>query len=57
MMDGKIEEGQVWRKEGPYDWLRVDRKRVVQGKSVEGDGGGSRIREEASEEKCGIPNK
>ena len=24
-MDDKIEEGQVWRKEGPYDWLRVDK--------------------------------
>ncbi|NOR84533.1 hypothetical protein GQ473_00300 [archaeon] len=21
----KIEEGQIWRKQGPYDWLKIER--------------------------------
>ena len=37
MNDDKIEEGQVWRKEGPYGWLRVER--IVAPNYPEYDGG------------------
>jgi len=33
----KIEEGQVWRKQGPYDWVKIER--IVDPDYPEYDGG------------------